>query len=64
MSIAPGDDPQMWERVIRWWEGSDHNPRHMDEDLLEWVLTHHSDCIKIKVNQEALNNWAQKCEEP
>jgi hypothetical protein len=45
------DDPQMWNRVIKWWEDPDHNPRHMDEDLLEWVLTHYPKWIKMKVNR-------------
>jgi hypothetical protein len=49
------DDPQMWERVVRWWEGPDHNPRSMDEDLLDWLLTHYPKSIKMKVNQEAIN---------
>jgi hypothetical protein len=55
MNPQDPDDPQMWERVIRWWEGPDHNPRHMDPDLLEWVLTHHPKWIKMEVNQEWIN---------
>jgi hypothetical protein len=49
------DNPQMWERVIRWREGLDHNLRHMDPHLLEWVLTHHPNWIKMEVNQESVN---------
>ncbi len=46
------DDPEMWERATQWFEGPDLNPRHMDSELLEWVLTHHPTWIKMTVNQE------------
>jgi hypothetical protein len=61
-NIAPEDDPQMWERVIRRWEGPDHNPRHMDEDLLEWVLLRHPKWIKMKVNREWFNRRCREME--
>ena len=55
MNPQDPEDPQMWDRVIHWWEGPDHNPRHMAPDLLEWVLTHHPKWIKMEVNQEWIN---------
>jgi len=62
MSTAPKDDQGMWERLTRWWEGPDHNPRSMDPDLLEWVLTWHPKMIKMQVNQEALNRRVAELE--
>jgi hypothetical protein len=62
MNQTDPEDPEMWERVIRWWQGPDHNPRHMDEDLLEWVLTHHPKSINIKVNQEWVNAYIRELE--
>jgi hypothetical protein len=46
------DDEEMWQRATKWFEGPDFNPRHMEPDLLEWVLTHHPKWIKMTVNQE------------
>jgi hypothetical protein len=57
MNIPDADDPNMWDRVMYWWQGPNHNPCSMDEDLLDWVLTHHPNWIKISVKQKWLNQW-------
>ena len=46
------DDEEMWQRIAKWWEGPNLDPRHMDPDLLEWVLAHHPKWLKMTVNQE------------
>ena len=55
MNPQDPEDPEMWARATRWFEGPDKNPRHMDPDLLDWVLTHHPKWIKMEVNQAAIN---------
>lgn len=41
------NDPQIWVKVTAWWEAGNRDPRSLEPEVLDWLLSCHPEAVQM-----------------